>query len=213
MVKSQKPNTKALRVLDNHFTYNPETGVVVYDNGCEKTTGQFVQGYIVFVLGVGCSPRNIRAHNIAWYKYTGEWPSRQINHKNHIRRDNRITNLEDINASLNNIKRRLPIRNASNYTGIHHKRGVYMAKMSIPKVSGGTVTNNMYIVSSRDEAYVLAVNNDVRKLVVETYERGETITPDQFKEYAAQARKRHRSSISSGKRLVNPHEDVTYTQV
>jgi len=42
-----------------------------------------------------------RAHRVAWLLYYGKWPSKQIDHINGIRDDNRICNLRDISQREN----------------------------------------------------------------------------------------------------------------
>lgn len=58
-----------------------------------------------------------RAHRLAWFYMTGEWPKHQIDHINRIRDDNRWVNLRDVTPQQNS-------RNSHVKIGVSGHRGV-----------------------------------------------------------------------------------------
>jgi len=62
------------------------------------------------------------AHRLAWLYMTGEFPEDQIDHINHIRNDNRWSNLRSATSSINCKNRSRGCNNKSGITGIYwHK--------------------------------------------------------------------------------------------
>lgn len=85
--------------------YDPETGTFTWliDRSIRAYAGE-VAGYTDKRGYVGISVDNVdyRASRLAWLYMTGEWPKRQVDHKNKIRGDNSWNNLRDISSLLNN---------------------------------------------------------------------------------------------------------------
>ncbi|MGJ7039187.1 hypothetical protein J2Y63_002442 [Shinella sp. BE166] len=75
--------------------------------------------------------RNIRAHRLAWFVATGEWP-REIDHINGDRKDNRIANLRNVNRRENSRNRCIRSDNTTGATGIFwsEKTNRWIAKIS-----------------------------------------------------------------------------------
>lgn len=111
--------------------YNPETGVFTWlrrqgrvlpgqQAGNKKTNGYRE----LRVCGV-----RYHAHRLAWFYVTGSWPTAQIDHRNGIRDDNRLTNLRDVSPGCNNQNQRSASKNSK--TGVLgvslHKSGRYIA--------------------------------------------------------------------------------------
>ena len=83
--------------------YNPETGVFV--NKVKR-----IPCYVGKVLGtkdpkgyirIGIHKKTYSAHKLAWLYVYGHFPTKQIDHINGIRNDNRIVNLRDIPPQWN----------------------------------------------------------------------------------------------------------------
>ena len=75
--------------------------------------------------------RTCQAHRIAWAVHFGVWPTHQIDHINHDRSDNRLSNLREVTASENSRNRSLPRNNKSGLIGVHfHKpSGLWHARI------------------------------------------------------------------------------------
>jgi len=58
-----------------------------------------------------------KAHRLAWFYMTGEWPDEQIDHINHDRRDNSWANLRKVTGSQNQENRKL-LRKDGTFVGV-----------------------------------------------------------------------------------------------
>lgn len=104
-------DAEELRAL---LDYDPETGVFVWRPQPKRKFGKqpasgvagklTVQGY----LCVHVYRKSYPAHRLAWLHYYGEWPKQSIDHINGQRDDNRIANLRDVAAKVNNENRHRP---------------------------------------------------------------------------------------------------------
>lgn len=72
------------------------------------------KGYIQITI----DSHNYLAHRVAWFYVYGKWPNRQIDHINRNKKDNRISNLRDVNNSVNQINIGLRSHNTSGVTGV-----------------------------------------------------------------------------------------------
>lgn len=100
----QKPETIAKRFNKMH----PE--------GSEAFTTNTASGYKQAKL----KGNTYALHRVIWLWMTGEWPEDQIDHFNHIRNDNRWTNLIEATSKQNNRNRKLPNNNQSGYMGVYY---------------------------------------------------------------------------------------------
>ncbi len=128
--------------LKELLDYNPATGMFIW-----KITpnNRVIKGS---VAGCICdSDRYLRirvnhtlysAARLAWLCVYGEWPKNQIDHINHIRRDNRIINLRVCSNIENQRNQRLPKNNASGYMGVSwdNSRAKWLSQI---RVRGKTV--------------------------------------------------------------------------
>jgi len=109
------------------LAYDPETGVLTWKVSRGKARVGAAAGSIsgscgYREVGIICG-RLYKAHRIAWALHYGEWPAGQIDHENHIRDDNRITNLRDVTSAENLRNRSMPSSNTSGRIGVHwHKQ-------------------------------------------------------------------------------------------
>ncbi len=91
--------------LKELLRYDPETGIFtnrVGRQGLRTGAGSVAGtrnslGYIVIQI----DGKKVHAHRLAWMYVYGAWPSKQIDHINRQRDDNRISNLRDVTASEN----------------------------------------------------------------------------------------------------------------
>jgi hypothetical protein len=101
------------------LNYDSSTGEFTW---CERrssvpaggTAGCLKDGYIVIrVDGV-----LYRAHRLAWLHVHGEWPKDQLDHVNHERADNRLTNLRQVDNRENARNTTLRVDNNSGRVGV-----------------------------------------------------------------------------------------------
>jgi hypothetical protein len=86
------------------MAYNPDTGVLTW---IARTAARIAigdsagtvngSGYLQFQF----KGRQYQAHRVAWLLKTGEWPSKEIDHANGIRTDNRWCNLRQATDAQN----------------------------------------------------------------------------------------------------------------
>lgn len=137
MAKNPLPSPELLRQL---LRYEPDTGKLFWRErdasmftdgpnrtaqnssalfnswkaGKEAFTCTAVNGYKVgAVLG-----RNFTAHRVAWAMTYGEWPSKQVDHINTVRSDNRIANLRLATNAQNSRNRGANKNNTSGRKGV-----------------------------------------------------------------------------------------------
>ena len=69
------------------------------------------------------------AHRLAWFYVYGKWPTKNIDHKDLCRNNNKLSNLRDIGQSLNGLNGPLRKNNSSGYTGVSYdaRRGKWVA--------------------------------------------------------------------------------------
>lgn len=132
-----RPSPKLLREL---FDYEPETGALhwrhrhvsmfsncgiqpahyVRDRWNSKNAGKpalttmLHNGYLFGRL----FDRAVRAHHVIWAIMTGEWPTKQIDHLNGIRSDNRWANLRHVEPVENSHNLCRSRRNTSGRVGV-----------------------------------------------------------------------------------------------
>ena len=66
--------------------------------------------------------KSYRAHRVAWAIYYGEWPSKEVDHINNVRDDNRIINLRLACRAENNRNTRPVINSSSRFLGVSWNR-------------------------------------------------------------------------------------------
>lgn len=119
----------ASEAIGSLLAYNPDTGVFTL-----RTSGASVgylrkDGYCTIWL----HGRHQRAHRLAWLLMTGEWPSREIDHINGIRNDNRWINLREASSSQNKANAALSAKNTSGLKGVGLHRGKWRAVIRVDK--------------------------------------------------------------------------------
>lgn len=87
----------------NRFIYNSKTGEIFSNkSNMNRPLGSISKGgYLETGISIENIPFRMKIHRLAWRLYYGKWPMGTINHKNGIKHDNRIENLEDITIQEN----------------------------------------------------------------------------------------------------------------
>lgn len=87
------------------------------------------EGYILIRI----KGASFKGHRMAWLIHYGDWPNAQIDHINHIRDDNRISNLREVSSVENRQNATRVKSNTSGITGVvwHKRDGQWRAQISI----------------------------------------------------------------------------------
>jgi hypothetical protein len=95
---------KCKLAIERGFTYNPETGEVLYRNEKKYIYNHF--GYLKIYMFLEDKKRiQLKSHQFAWYWVNKECVE-EIDHINGIRNDNRICNLRSVTRQQNQWNRK-----------------------------------------------------------------------------------------------------------
>ncbi len=132
MIRDEKP---ILQAASEKYRYDKETGDFYYMKSPKKSrvgtkcTSTDSYGYKVLSLSFEGKRRTIKAHRLAWFITHGVPPKNVINHINHERGDNQITNLEDVTTRKNTDQKHLT--SASQYVGVKLVSKPWMAAIVV----------------------------------------------------------------------------------
>lgn len=112
--------------LKQAMHYDPETGhftrlLSPYPACIGRLVGSPVQGRdgVPAYLTVDVDGRAYKAHRLAWFYMTGEWPVDLIDHKDRDGLNNRWTNLRPADSSKNQQNNKRRADNASGFKGVY----------------------------------------------------------------------------------------------
>lgn len=123
----------SLAYLKEVLHYDPETGVFTW---LRPTSNRVKAGEVaggISVLGyryIAVRKHRMLAHRLAWRFVHGEWPLRNIDHKNGDPSDNRIANLREADQSENCANNRGHRDSATGLKGVSKKRSRWEARLS-----------------------------------------------------------------------------------
>ncbi|ABK00200.1 HNH endonuclease [Xanthomonas phage Xop411] len=137
---------------DKLLAYEPETGVLTWKVPRNGTKGVgSVAGHIHSrgYIHVKVHGKLYKAHRLAWLISTGAWPSKQLDHINGQRDDNRIENLRECTKAENQQNQGKRSDNTSGIQGVcwHKQTGKWYARIW---VNGKQI--NLGLFNSIDEA-------------------------------------------------------------
>lgn len=117
--------------LISRLDYDPETGVFIHkakphDSDCRakqwnarfsgSVAGSFNnKGYI----NIEIDSKSYKAHRLAWFYVNGQFPDGDIDHINHVKSDNRLSNLRVVTNQQNCMNRSMTDLNTSGAVGVH----------------------------------------------------------------------------------------------
>jgi hypothetical protein len=137
--------------LRDCFDYDPETGVVRWkirprehfdndrawkifnsQNAGRECRTKASYGYLRCTLHFEGEVRWHFVHRIAWALTTGSWP-KEIDHRNGVRDDNRLSNLREATRTENHQNRAKRRDNTTGFVGVCFDRGKFNANITIHK--------------------------------------------------------------------------------
>lgn len=124
MSRKIRPMTEEERqLIQLNLSYDPETGS--FTHRIDKRGGRVKAGSMVKTkpsrdgyLHIGVGGIIYLAHRLAWLLTYGEWPDMQVDHKDHVRTNNRIDNLRLVTPQGNKMNETLRADNTSGTTGV-----------------------------------------------------------------------------------------------
>jgi len=113
-------------VLKERIHYDNDTGVFTWLDvkvNAQRARGKIAggvtaAGYIKIGFSTGGKFYAFQAHRLAWLYEYGEFPKDGLDHINHDRADNRITNLRIATQRENIINMSMSSKNTTGYTGV-----------------------------------------------------------------------------------------------
>lgn len=115
--------------IRHYIKYYPKTGNLIWLMYRQKsrigTTAGSIngRGYTIIRFKYKNKIYNCYGHHIAWYLYYGEWPPREVDHKNRIRSNNKIKNLRLATRNQAQRNRGIMKNNTTGIIGVTwHKR-------------------------------------------------------------------------------------------
>ena len=106
--------------LKELLRFDPETGHFSWKSGSSSTRNNGIagslnkQGYRQICI----NGKNYTSHRLAWLYIHGNFPSKEIDHINGDRSDNRITNLRDVSRRENQLNQKKPKNNSTGIVGV-----------------------------------------------------------------------------------------------
>lgn len=120
--------------LKEYLDYYPDTGIFIWKIRKRAFAGKYVEvGQRAGSLGrhgywvIGIERKVYQSHRLAWLWMTGEWPSKDIDHKNLKKDDNCWENLRLASEKENCSNRRVRSDSQTGIKGVSMRGGKYRA--------------------------------------------------------------------------------------
>lgn len=113
--------------------YDPDTGIFRWRISRGPRKAGAVAGCVGSYVQVMVDRKNYKAHRLAWFWMTGEWPPAEIDHKNGSGADNRFEVIRPATSSQNKMNRRLSSQNSSGFKGafLDKRDGRWYSRISV----------------------------------------------------------------------------------
>jgi hypothetical protein len=129
------PNKEVLEYIKENYYYQESTGkLFVIDKSEGKyrykvCTRKHTLGYLI----VRVCKVSYASHRVIWFLYYGVWPTKALDHIDHVKHNNKIENLREVTTTENNRNMPLSSKNTSGYPGVYwnKKNKVWQAKIWI----------------------------------------------------------------------------------
>lgn len=113
--------------------YDPESGAITW---ASRPSSRVKVGMLAGKVHPTQGYRQVRAdkslyyaHRLAWLYMTGEWPAADVDHINHVRDDNRWSNLRGATRSQNIQYKSMQSNNTSGVKGVYFHAGKWAASI------------------------------------------------------------------------------------
>ena len=115
------------------LAYDPETGTFIWRSNGKVAGSRDFKGYWVIGITVGGRLFVYKAHRLAWFYMTGEWPYPSVDHIDRVKNNNKFINLRLANASQNGGNAGLRKDNTSGVKGVnwYKSSNKWVAKIAV----------------------------------------------------------------------------------
>lgn len=122
-----------LDYLKSILRYDPDTGNFIWVNHFGRRilagsiAGALNKGYVE----IGINLKKYKAHRLAWFYMTGEWPKHYIDHKDRNKVNNKWENLREATKFQNQWNTKLSKNNRTGFKGVKFSQGKYAAGITV----------------------------------------------------------------------------------
>lgn len=142
--------------LKELLSYDHETGVFTWrvNRGRTAKAGD-VAGRLHHLAyrGIKIDGVEYRAHRLAWLYAHGKWPTKQTDHRNGIRDDNRLDNLRECTNAENQQNRIVQRNSTSGFTGVSWSKKDKKWQAKIKKDRKNYWLGLFFTTEAADQAY------------------------------------------------------------
>lgn len=145
-------------LFSKYFSYNPLTGIITWKISPASHIPAGSEAGGIYDSGYGRLKFNGRAyttHLVAWLLYYKVWLENQVDHRNRVRSDNRITNLREVSNSQNKQNSGVTSKCQSGFRGVTKSGDKWLARIT-PSEGKRVTLGRFDSPEEASEAYVNA---------------------------------------------------------
>lgn len=128
--KPQGRNELTVERLRSILDYNPETGKFWWTKNYSGRIRPFRVRHGEAYLKISIDGKAYLAHRLAWFHVHGQWPDGNIDHIDHNRTNNAISNLRIATQSQNSANSRIATNNTSGVKGVSKNDKAFSASLA-----------------------------------------------------------------------------------